>query len=62
MDADHITKDVCGILNNFPSKKAALAAAKAMRSKAVKTGSYLRAFIIDSAIRELTLELEGELP
>lgn len=61
MDGDHIVKDVVAILNNFPTKEAALAASTAMAREAALNGSYLRAFICDCAERELTTELEGEL-
>lgn len=62
IDGDHIVKDVTAILNNFPTKQSALAAATAMAREAALNGSYLRAFICDCAEREITLELEGDLP
>jgi hypothetical protein len=60
MDADGVAQDVVNVLNNFPSKKSALDAAVAMRAEAVASGSYMRAFIIDSAVRVLENDVESE--
>lgn len=59
-DADHIARDVTTLLNAASTKKRALGLAQELRDNAVANGAYLRAFILDSAVRVLENEIEGE--
>lgn len=61
-DGDHITKDVCRLLNACTGKtlRGVRRRAKTMRARAVKDEKYLRALIIDTAIQQLNDEIENQ--